>query len=130
MCNNHFEILPSKFLQYWNLGIHALAVLVLLFLHIDIFIKLFFIILIIASCIFSKPKKSAIYALEHIKEEEWKLFPEQDLPFNSRLLKKNYISDFLLILRFGSDNHKETLFLLRHQFSGSHWRSLQRLVRY
>ena len=126
MHNKYFEILPSKILLYWIISIHVIVLLVILILPVDNLIKLCFVALIGLSYYFSKNKKCLIKSFEYYKNDSWRLYTVQGAQYNTRLLKLNYISDFLLILRFDS---MQPLIIFRNQLHPQSWRHLQMIVR-
>lgn len=128
MPNKCFEILPSNYLRYWIIGIHVVVWVMILFFPIDVFLKLFFIGMIGVSYFFNKSKKCIIKSFEYNKNNNWILYSDTGEKYSARLLKRNYISDFLLILRF--EFTRPTLILFRKQLKEQDWRRLQMIVRH
>lgn len=122
MRNKHFEIKPSNILRNWIIFIHLFVLFIILIMPVS---KLFC-LLVFLSYFFSKNINNTIKSFKHDRYDQWYLYTQKDEQIATQLLKNNYISDFLLILRF-SDKH--TLILFSRQFSPADWRAMQMILR-
>lgn len=117
--------------RYWTCAVHAVAFIIILLLPVTLYIKVGGSILIgllfFYNFFLSKKKKFLIRSFVQETKDSWQLYTACGEKYVARLLKKNYVSDFLVILRFAGA--ARPVFLFRYQLSEQDWRSLQMILR-